>query len=95
MKIDDQLIEYLAKLAKLELKPDQKKIFIKHINEIILYVSKIQKLRNGEELFSPIKSLTNYREDIVEEFDTTILLDNAPETRDRHIKVKAVLKNEV
>ena len=93
MKIDKKQINYLSRLAKIELSEKQKAIFSAHISEILDYVEKIKKVKTHQELYAPISDF-RAREDTVINFDSSKLLKNAPEIETEQIKVKAVFKKE-
>lgn len=59
-------VEYVAKLAKLELNEDQKKIFLKQLNDILSYFNKLNELdtENVEPTSQILHTTNSFHEDI-------------------------------
>lgn len=93
MKITKKQLQYLSKLARIELTSKQEKLFSSHITDILDYVEKIKKVKSKKELYAP--SLNFWAQnDEVRDYDRGELLKNAPEIEDDQIKVKAVFENQ-
>ncbi len=98
MKFSLEKIEHFARLARIELKEEEKKKFAQDISSILLYVEQLQKLDTKKiEPIAQITGLKNVlREDKVEESREEVkenLFKNIPERKDKFIKVKKVLEN--
>ena len=85
MQINEQLIDYVAALSRLELSPEEKKRAEKDLGSIVGYIDKLNELdTEGVEPMShafPVKNV--FREDVLtasEERD--VLLQNAPKKKD-------------
>jgi len=65
--IEKKDVEYVAKLAKLELKEEQKDLFVKQFNDILSYFKKLNEL--DTEMVSPtshvLHSSNTFHEDII------------------------------
>lgn len=92
MKIDKKQLDYLVKLARLELSAEQEKLFCSHITEILDYVEKIKKVKSKKELYAPVQKFKARKDEVVD-FERRKLLENAPEVEDEQIKVKAVFED--
>ena len=83
--IDDDTIEYVGILAKLELSGSEKEQAKKDMESLLNYIDKLNKLDTKEvEPMSHIFPVTNvFREDEVTNKDTReALLENAPQEKD-------------
>lgn len=83
--ISEDTIEYVAALAKLKLKEDQKEKTIEDLNRILTYIDTMNELdTDGIEPMSHAFELKNvFREDVVtNEEDMEALLANAPVKKD-------------
>ncbi len=85
MQINEQLIDYVAALSRLELSPEEKKRAEKDLGSIVGYIDKLNELdTEGVGPMShafPVKNV--FREDVLiasEERD--VLLQNAPKKKD-------------
>jgi aspartyl-tRNA(Asn)/glutamyl-tRNA(Gln) amidotransferase subunit C len=66
--ITEKDVEYVAKLAKIELNEEQKKMFLKQLNDILLYFDKLNELNTENvEPTSHVLHLNNsFHEDVPE-----------------------------
>lgn len=88
-------IENVAKLARLELSPDEKDEFSRQLNGIIQYVEKINELdTSGVEPADHIVEVSNvFRDDAVQEsIDRSELEKIAPDFREGHIVVPKIIE---
>lgn len=89
-KINDETIEYVGILAKLELSPEEKEQAKKDMNSMLDYIDKLNELDTANvEPMSHVFSIHNVlREDQVENGDKREqILANAPEQKDSMFKV--------
>ncbi|MHA9742243.1 Asp-tRNA(Asn)/Glu-tRNA(Gln) amidotransferase subunit GatC [Robinsoniella peoriensis] len=89
-KINDETIEYVGILAKLELSPEEKEQAKKDMNSMLDYIDKLNELDTANvEPMSHVFSIHNvFREDQVENGDKREqILANAPEQKDSMFKV--------
>lgn len=89
-KINDETIEYVGILAKLELSPEEKEQAKKDMNSMLDYIDKLNELDTANvEPMSHVFSIHNvFREDQVENGDQREqILANAPEQKDSMFKV--------
>lgn len=65
--INESVVEHVASLAKLELKPEQVKNFAKELNEVVKSFKTLDELETNkiEPSFHPIKTINRLREDEV------------------------------
>lgn len=95
MKIDNELVDKLAELAKLEFDEAAKAETIINLNKMVAMISKINELDLDGIL--PLKYMTSeenvWREDIIQsEITKAEILQNAPVKDSDYIKVPKVLK---
>lgn len=89
-KIDDEMMEYVSILAKLELSEEEKRQAKQDMQQMLDYVDKLNELNtSGIEPMSHIFSVSNvFREDVVENGDDREnMLANAPEQKDGQYQV--------
>lgn len=95
MKVDDQLIDKLAALARLEFKPEEKERMKTDLSQMIKFVSKLEEL-NTEQV-APLIFLTDetnvFRKDeVIERVTKQEALMNVPVRDGDFIKVPKVLR---
>jgi len=94
-KLSIKQVEHVAKLARLGIDKKENKKFQKELSSILDYVNKLSEVDTKDiEPIAQITGLTNVmREDKSRpSAEREKLLKNAPQTKDGHIKVKAILK---
>lgn len=82
MKLKDEEVEHIAKLARLKLTPYEKEMFAQQLGEIITYFDKLQKLdTEGVEPTSHVVPISNvFKEDVVwESLDRDEVVKDAPD----------------
>ena len=95
MKLTAQEVEYVAHLARLEITPQEKEKFTAQLNDILLYIDKLNELdTKGVEPMSHAIGVTNaFREDnVVESIGTEKTLANAPDERGEFFRVPKVIE---
>lgn len=93
--ISDEMIEYVAVLAKLELSSEEKEAAKKDMGRMLDYVDQLNELdTEGVEAMSHIFPVRNvFREDVVENGnDRNALLSNAPECKEGAFKVPKTIE---
>ena len=88
--IDDDMIQYVGILAKLELDDEEKEAAKKDMGRMLDYIDKLNELdTDGVEPMSHVFPVHNvFREDVVENGDDREnILKNAPESKDGAFKV--------
>lgn len=94
MKITVAEVEHVARLARLEVSTEEKQNLTEQLNEILLYMEKLNELdTSGVAPTSHVVDLHNaFREDIVQEsMPRTETLENAPEDNDAEFVVPRVI----
>ena len=94
MKLSSQEVEYVAHLARLEITDKEKDKFTAQLNDILLYIDKLNELNTkGVEPMSHAIAVTNaFREDnIVDSIGTEKSLANAPDARGEFFRVPKVI----
>lgn len=89
-KIDDETIEYVGILAKLELGETEKEAAKRDMGRMLDYIDKLNELdTEGVEPMSHVFPVYNvFREDVVKNGDDRdSILENAPESKDGAFKV--------
>jgi len=95
LKLTAQEVEYVAHLARLEITPQEKEKFTAQLNDILLYIDKLNQLdTKGVEPLSHAIGVTNaFREDkVVESIGTEKTLANAPDGRGEFFRVPKVIE---
>jgi aspartyl-tRNA(Asn)/glutamyl-tRNA(Gln) amidotransferase subunit C len=93
--ITKEEVEYVAHLARLEIDDAQKDKFTSQLNDILLYIDKLNELdTSGVEPMSHAMAVTNaFREDrIVDSLGTEKSLANAPDARGEFFRVPKVIE---
>jgi aspartyl-tRNA(Asn)/glutamyl-tRNA(Gln) amidotransferase subunit C len=93
--ISRQEIEYVAHLARLEIDDSQKDKFTSQLNDILLYIDKLNELDTKDmEPMSHAIAVTNaFREDeIGDSLGTEKSLANAPDARGEFFRVPKVIE---
>ncbi|MCD8223026.1 MAG: Asp-tRNA(Asn)/Glu-tRNA(Gln) amidotransferase subunit GatC [Clostridiales bacterium] len=88
--IDDETIEYVGILAKLELSAEEKEAAKKDMGRMLDYIDKLNELdTTGVEPMSHVFPVTNvFREDVVTNGDgSSDTLANAPQMKEQAFKV--------
>ena len=96
MNIDDQLLDKLAKLAKLKIPEDQKESMKGQLSEIITWMDKLREVdtEGVEPLTNMSEEVNASREDKIKQaVNRDKLLANAPDHDEKFIKVPIVKKS--
>ena len=94
MKLSAQDVEYVAKLARLEVTETEKEKFTAQLNDILLYIDKLNELdTTGVTPMTHAIAVTNaFREDtVLESLGTERALANAPDARGEFFRVPKVI----
>ena len=95
MKLSTSDVEYVAKLARLEVTEAEKEKFTAQLNDILLYIDKLNELdTQGVAPMTHAIAVTNvFREDKIEEsLGTQKALANAPDARGEFFRVPKVIE---
>lgn len=95
MKITKKDVEYVAKLARLALTEEEKDKFCNQLNQILLYMEKLNELDTKDvpptSHVLPLKNV--WREDEVKPFSQVKeIVENAPEREGNYFKVKKIIE---
>ena len=96
MKIDDQLLDKLSRLSRLKIPDQEKKSMKDSLSEILTWMEKLQEIdTSGISPLSGMSSEVNRtrKDEVIPAINRDKLLQNAPESDDRFIKVPLVKKN--
>ncbi len=94
LKLSTQDVEYVAKLARLEVSEQEKEKFTAQLNDILLYIDKLNELdTTGVAPMTHAIAVTNaFREDkVLESLGTQKALANAPDARGEFFRVPKVI----
>lgn len=94
MKLSSKDVEYVARLARLEITDKETEKFTVQLNEILGYIDKLNELdTKGVEPMTHAIAVTNaFREDkIVDSIGTEKALSNAPDGRGEFFRVPKVI----
>jgi aspartyl-tRNA(Asn)/glutamyl-tRNA(Gln) amidotransferase subunit C len=95
MTIDEQTVDKIAHLARLELAADEKQAMIKDMNKILGFMDKLNEVNTTgiEPLVYMTAEPNVLREDVVkQEITTEEALQNAPDHDESHFLVEKVIK---
>lgn len=95
MAITKKDVEYVARLARLELTIEEKELFTEQLGKILGYVERLKEVDTSKvEPMAHVLGLKNvWREDKALKFEAKEdILKNAPEREDDFFKVKKVIK---
>ena len=95
MKLTQEEVEHIARLARLQITDEEKKKYAEQLSAILDYVDKLKEVDvDGVKLTEEADDLKNiYREDEVADADKDVkkgILDNVPEKENNLIKVRGV-----
>lgn len=92
MKIDQELIEKLAKLSKISLTPAEAKPMATNLSSILDYVDKLQEVDTTDILYNKASNnLAVPQPDIIEEFkDSEKIVKLFPDQEKGLVKVKSI-----
>lgn len=94
-KVDKKTVEYVAKLARINLAESQKEPLAKQLSKIIDYIDKLEKLSTDK--VEPLKNIHGHsdvlREDTPKPSDCRErILDNAPAREGDYFKIPKVIE---
>jgi len=94
MKITEEDIKYVSRLAKIKLKEDEIENYQKDLEEILVYVEKLKGLptQNVRETAHILSAVNRFREDRVRNgLEQREALANAPAKKDGYFKVPKII----
>ncbi|HEY5561788.1 MAG TPA: Asp-tRNA(Asn)/Glu-tRNA(Gln) amidotransferase subunit GatC [Clostridiaceae bacterium] len=95
MSVTKQDVEYVAVLARLELKEEEKEGMIADMNSILQYIEKLKELdtEDVDIVVNPYYIENKFRSDeVTESMPLSEVLNNAPETLEEYILVPKVIE---
>ncbi|MCI0550192.1 MAG: Asp-tRNA(Asn)/Glu-tRNA(Gln) amidotransferase subunit GatC [Anaerolineae bacterium] len=93
VKVDEQLVEEIASLARLDLTKEEREMFVSQFKDILDYVSILNEVNTEDVPPAYLSSANNsaMREDDIEEsVPTKEFLANAPQAKDDYIVIPRV-----
>ncbi|MBN1300550.1 MAG: Asp-tRNA(Asn)/Glu-tRNA(Gln) amidotransferase subunit GatC [Melioribacteraceae bacterium] len=97
MSVTKKDVEYIAKLARLELTEKETENYTDQLNQILDYMEKLNELdtSNIEPLSHPVENFNVFREDIIQpSVSREDALKNAPDANEEFFKVPKVIKTD-
>lgn len=94
MSVSKKDVEYVAELARLEFKEEEKDNFVNDLNKILNYMEKLDELNTYDVdiVVNPYYIENKYREDNVEKsMELKEVIDNAPESLEEYVIVPKVI----
>ncbi|EPY2272732.1 Asp-tRNA(Asn)/Glu-tRNA(Gln) amidotransferase subunit GatC [Clostridium sporogenes] len=94
MSVSKKDVEYVAELARLEFKEEEKGNFVNDLNKILNYMEKLDELNTDDVdiVVNPYYIENKYREDNVEKsMELKEVIDNAPENLEEYVIVPKVI----
>lgn len=95
MKITRDEVKHIALLARLELNENEIELYTKQLNDILLYMEKLNSIdtKNVAPLSHPFFTRTLFREDIVKEsLPQEKAMENAPQKAKGFFKVPKIIE---
>ncbi|RQD75270.1 MAG: Asp-tRNA(Asn)/Glu-tRNA(Gln) amidotransferase subunit GatC [Candidatus Syntrophonatronum acetioxidans] len=95
MEIDKKMVEYVARLARLEINEREKDVYTRQLGNILNYVEMLNELdtTNVEPVFHVVPLTNVLREDEVKEgISSNEALRNAPEKENGFFKVPRIIE---
>ncbi|KAJ52888.1 aspartyl-tRNA(Asn)/glutamyl-tRNA(Gln) amidotransferase subunit C [Clostridium tetanomorphum] len=96
MSVSKKDVEYVAELARIELKEDEKELMINDLNKVLAYMEKLNELNTDDVdiIVNPFYIENKFREDEVEEsMDLKDVKGNAPESLEDYILVPKIIED--
>lgn len=94
MSVSKKDVEYVAELARLEFKEEEKDNFVNDLNKILNYMEKLDELNTDDVdiVVNPYYIENKYREDNIEKsMELKEVIDNAPESLEEYVIVPKVI----
>ncbi|MBE6056216.1 Asp-tRNA(Asn)/Glu-tRNA(Gln) amidotransferase subunit GatC [Clostridium sp.] len=94
MSVSKKDVEYVAELARLEFKEEEKDNFVNDLNKILNYMEKLDELNTDDVdiVVNPYYIENKYREDNVEKsMELKEVIENAPESLEEYVIVPKVI----
>ncbi|APH17905.1 Asp-tRNA(Asn)/Glu-tRNA(Gln) amidotransferase subunit GatC [Clostridium botulinum] len=94
MSVSKKDVEYVAELARLQFKEEEKDNFVNDLNKILNYMEKLDELNTDDVdiVVNPYYIENKYREDNVEKsMELKEVIDNAPESLEEYVIVPKVI----
>lgn len=95
MKITEDEVKHIALLARLELKNEEIAQYTKQLNDILIYMEKLNQVdtKNVEPLSHPFFTSTVFREDVVRQsLPQEKAIENAPQRAKGFFKVPKIIE---
>jgi len=94
LKIDKKEVEHVAHLARLDFNEEEKEKFTSQLNDILIYMDKLNQVDSDVEPMSHAISLVNaFRDDSIgESLNHDLSMANAPEARGGCFSVPKVIE---
>lgn len=95
MSILKKDVEYVAQLARLEFSEEEKQEIMKHFNNILSYVDKLNELntKDVDIVVNPYYIENKFREDIIEpSMKLEDVINNAPKNLEEYIVVPKIME---
>jgi len=97
MAVTKQDVEYIAKLARLELKENEIDSYTGQLNQILNYMDKLNEINTDdvEPLLHPVENENVFRDDIIKPtISIQEAMKNAPDTDGEFFKVPKIIKTD-
>jgi aspartyl-tRNA(Asn)/glutamyl-tRNA(Gln) amidotransferase subunit C len=94
MSVSKKDVEYVAELARLEFKEEEKDNFVNDLNKILNYMEKLDELNTDDVdiVVNPYYIENKYREDNIEKsMKLEEVIENAPESLEEYVIVPKVI----
>lgn len=102
MAISEEIIEHTAKLARLNLSEEEKKLYFNQLNKILGYVEVINsanisnisptantRISIGEKVATPLR-----KDEVLTFTDTDLIMENAPQQEENMFKIPKIIEEE-
>ncbi|MFC1894535.1 Asp-tRNA(Asn)/Glu-tRNA(Gln) amidotransferase subunit GatC [Candidatus Dependentiae bacterium] len=91
IKFDKEELLKIATLSELKLNEEESNLLVKQIKLVLDYTEELEQVTPSKET-APIKNVNVFREDKARKFDSSKIMQQAPETKDNYFVVPQILK---
>ena len=95
IKLTSREIEYLARMSRIKIRPDETEKLATQIADVLAYASSLQEI--AKKASAPVENGTQknvMRPDVAVQFDAQVLLQQAPEREGDYFVVPKIIKQD-
>ena len=91
IKFDKEELLKIANLSGLKLNDEEIPVLVEQIQLILNYTEELEQVKLSKET-APIKNVNVFRDDEIKEFDSSLILKQAPFSKNNYFVVPKILK---